>query len=162
VTVPRSRLYVVRVTFRAPMAFVLRWCTDYSPEDSGLEGEQFRRRILERTRQHVVYEDLDDSPGGWMWSRWNITIHPPDRWHGTAVGNYRSWDVDYRLNSLPGDRTQLTLRGRRSPLLLGMKNPPKTELERELTRSWEKFGRALEADYRKGRPKRSGRTRDRR
>jgi hypothetical protein len=97
-----------------------------------------------------------------MWSRWNITIHPPDRWHGTAVGNYRSWDVDYRLNSLPGDRTQLTLRGRRSPLLLGMKNPPKTELERELTRSWEKFGRALEADYRKGRPKRSGRTRDRR
>jgi hypothetical protein len=97
-----------------------------------------------------------------MWSRWNISIHPPDRWHGEAVGNYRAWDVDYRLKSLPGDLTQLTLRGRRTPLLLGMRNPSKTELERELTQSWEKFGRALEADYRKSRRKRSGRTRGRR
>jgi len=155
----RSGLYVVHATFRAPMSFVLRWCTDYSPEDPGLEGERFRRRILKRTRTNVVYEDLDDTPGGWMWSRWNITIHPPDRWHGEAVGNYRGWAVDYRLKSLPGDRTQLTLRGRRAPLLLGKKNPPKAELERELTQSWTKFARALEADYAKSRRKGSGRAR---
>jgi hypothetical protein len=157
-----SRLYIVRATFRAPMAFVLRWCTDYSPEDSGLEGEQFRRRILARTRRRVVYEDLDDTPGGWMWSRWTVRIHPPDRWHGEATGNYRGWDVEYRLKSLPGARTQLTLRGRRTPLLLGKSNPPRTELERELTRTWERFGRALEADYRKSRRKRPGRTHHRR
>ena len=97
-----------------------------------------------------------------MWSHWNITIHPPNHWHGDAVGNYRAWDVDYRLKSLPGDRTQLTLRGRRTPLLLGGRNPPKAELERELTETWRKFSRALEADYRKSRRKRSGRTRGRR
>jgi hypothetical protein len=144
------------------MPFVLRWCTDYSPEDSGLEGEKFRRRILERTRRRVVYEDLDESPGGWMWSHWNVSIHPPDRWHGEAVGNYRAWDIDYRLKSLPGDRTQMTLRGRRTPLLLGTKNPTKTELERELTKTWAKFARALEADYRKSVRKQSGRIRRRR
>ncbi len=141
------------------MSFVLRWCTDYSPEDSRLEGEKFRRQILERSRGRVVYEDLDATSGGWMWSRWTVTIRPPGRWHGKAVGNYRGWDVDYRLKPLPGDRTQLTLRGRRTPLLLGAKNPPKAELERELGDSWKKFGRALEADYRKSRRARPGRTR---
>jgi hypothetical protein len=87
VTAPRSRLYVVRPTFRAPMALVLRWCTDYSPQDPGLEGDEFRRRILERTRRHVIYEDLDDTPSGWMWSRGVITIHPP------IAGMVRQWGI---------------------------------------------------------------------
>ena len=73
---------------------------------------------------------------------------------GMAVGNRRAWDIDYRLKSLPGDRTQLTLRGRRTPLLLGPKNPPKAKLQKNLTQSWQKFARALEADYRKSRRKR--------
>jgi hypothetical protein len=157
----KSRLYIVRTTFRAPMPFVLRWCTDYTPEDPGLEGGEFRRRILERTRRRVVYEDLDDTPGGWMWSRWTVNIHPPDRWHGEAVGNYRAWAADYQLKSLPGDRTQLTLRARRTPLLLGTKNPPRKDLEKELTQDWVKFGRSLEADYKKSRRKRSDQTRHR-
>jgi hypothetical protein len=155
----KSQVYVVRATFRAPMGFVLRWCTDYSPEDSGLEGEKFRRRILERSRRRVVYEDLDDSPDGWMWSRWTIQIHPPDRWHGEAVGNYRDWEIDYQLKSLPGDVTELTLIGRRTPHVLGTKNPRKSELEGELAENWRKFGRALEADYRATLRKRSGGTR---
>jgi hypothetical protein len=138
------------------MDFVLGWCTDYSPEDPKLEGDGFQRRILERTKRRVVYEDLDSTPGGWMWSRWTVSIHPPDRWHGEAVGNYRRWDIDYTLRSLPDARTQFTLQGRRTPLLLGAKNPPKAELEKELTRMWQKFGRALESDYRKSRRPRAG------
>jgi hypothetical protein len=78
--------------------------------------------------------------------------HPsPDRWHGALVGNYRTWDVDHRSKSLPGDRTQLTLRGRRAPLLLGKQNPSRVELETGLTQAWTRFARALEADYAKSR-----------
>jgi hypothetical protein len=158
---PRTVLYTVRATFRAPLPYVLQWCTDYSPQDSGLEGEHFRRQILERTRSRVVYEDLDQTADGWMWSRWIVTIQPPDGWHGDAVGNYRTWSIDYRLKGLSGDRTQLTLRGRRTPNLLGTKNPPKAELERGLTKTWAKFARALEADYKKSVRKKSGQRRSR-
>jgi hypothetical protein len=139
------------------MSFALRWCTDFSAEDPRLEGDKFRRKILKRSRSRVVYEDLDTTSIGWMWSRWTVTIRPPDRWHGTAVGNYRGWEVDYQLKPLSDGRTQFILRGRRTPLLLGAKNPPRVELERDLGKTWNKLGRALEADYRKGRRARSSR-----
>ncbi len=143
--------YVVRTKFNAPVPFVLRWCTDYSPTDAKLERSRFRRRILKRSPGRVVFEDLDHTPEGWVWSRWTVTIHPPDRWHGEAVGNYRGWHVDYRLTSLPRDRTLLTLRGRRTPMVLGTENPSKRSLERGLAHDWENFRRALEADYARSR-----------
>jgi hypothetical protein len=60
----RTRLDTVRATFRAPMSFVLHWCTGSSPEALRLEGGSFRRRFLNRSRWHVVYEDLEDTPEG--------------------------------------------------------------------------------------------------
>ncbi|MGI0130962.1 MAG: hypothetical protein ACREEC_12570 [Thermoplasmata archaeon] len=96
-----------------------------------------------------MYEDLDTTGDGWLWSRWVVTIRPPDRWHGESVGNYRKWDVDYRLEPLADGRTQLTLRGRRTPFVLGRTSPAKAAIEKNLRKSWEMFARALEADYRK-------------
>ena len=146
---PRSRVYEVRTEFRAPMDFVLRWCTDYSSDDAKLEGEKFRRRVIERSRRRIVYEDLDETPTGWSWAHWTIIVHPPDHWHGDSVGSLRGWSIDYRLKPLPNGRTQFTMRGRRFPLGIGTKNPPKRELESDLAKNWRAFGRALEADYRK-------------
>jgi hypothetical protein len=97
----------------------------------------------------VSYEDLDDTPGGWMWTRWSVTLTPPDRWHAEALGNYRDWKLDYSLRSLADGRTELILRGRRRPAVLGKANPPKAELEGSLRKDWTQFGRALEADYRR-------------
>jgi hypothetical protein len=142
-------LYEIRVTFRVPLDFAFRWCTDYNSDDPGLEGESYRRQVLERRKDHVVYEDLDSTPAGWMWSRWNVVLKPPDRWFGRAVGNYRGWNVRYRLSARPGGRTELWLRGRRHPMQLGTVNPRKSELEAELRANWTKFGRAMEADYRR-------------
>jgi len=146
---PRSRVYQVRTTFRAPMAFVLGWCTDFTSEDAGLEGDKFRRRVIERSRRKIVYEDLDDTPTGWVWSRWTVTVQPPDRWHGDSVGSVRGWSVDYRLKPLVDGRTRFTMHGRRFPLGLGTNNPPKRDLESDLSENWRRLGRALEADYRK-------------
>jgi hypothetical protein len=144
-----SGVYEVRRTFRAPLGFSYRWCTDYSDRDPGLEGTGGTRRVLERTRRRVVYEDLEKTRDGWSWSRWTVQLRPPDRWRGVAVGNYRSWTIDYRLEAVGPERTGFRLRGRRRPMLLGTKNPPRGALERDLARSWRKLARALESDYRR-------------
>ncbi len=145
------RTYEVRTVFRAPLDFAYAWCTDYTPEDRKLEGDPGSRQILRKGRRTVVYEDLNETPDGWMWSRQTVTLHPPDRWHATAVGNYRTWVLDYALRELPDGRTEFTMRGRRRATPLGRRNPPKSVLEKELHEMWANLGRALERDFRASR-----------
>jgi hypothetical protein len=143
--------YQVRAEFRAPLEFVYRWCTDYTATDARYEGEGYQRRILQRSRRTVVYEDLDEIQRGWYWSRHVVRLMPPDRWHSDSVGSHREIALDYRLSRLPGGRTRLVLTGRRRPYGVGGKNPPKAEWERSVGEAWVKFGRALERDFRKSR-----------
>jgi hypothetical protein len=146
--------YEVRVRFRAPVKFVYRWCTDYTPGDARLEGEGFRRWILRRSAREVTYEDLEETKDGWFWTRHEVRLTPPDRWHSDSIGSHRAYSLDYRLTELPGDRTQLTLTARRSPYGIGGKNPAKAQWERSVAKSWKSFGRFLERDYRKSRTRR--------
>jgi 2-polyprenyl-6-methoxyphenol hydroxylase-like FAD-dependent oxidoreductase len=141
--------YEIRTVFRAPLAFAYRWCTDYSPKDPQLEGEESTRKVLQKEPRRVVYEDLEETPEGWMWSRWVVTLRPPDRWHGEAVGNYRTWSADYALAPLPDGRTAFRFEGERRPSGLGERNPPKAQMERQLRSMWRELGHALEADYRR-------------
>jgi hypothetical protein len=143
-----TAVYEVRSTFRAPLPFVFEWCTDYTPGDPSLEKEPFTRRILERSRRRAVYEDLFDTPNGWMWSHQVVTLRPPNRWHAEATGSHRTWSLDYVLTELPDGGTELWLRGERTPTPLAGRNPPKARLEKELRTSWKNYGRALERDYR--------------
>jgi hypothetical protein len=145
-----SRIYEIRTLFRAPLAYVYRWCTDYAPGDARLEKDDYTRKILTRNARSVVYEDLSETSKGWMWSHQVVTLRPPNRWHAEATGSHRHWSLDYELRELPDGGTELHLRGVRTPTQLG-KNPPKVRLERELQAMWANFGQALERDYRKSR-----------
>jgi len=147
-------MYEVRRTFQAPLDFAYAWCTDYSEADRVLQGETGSRQLIRKTSRTVVYEDMDATPHGWMWSRQTVTLRPPDRWHAVAVGNYRTWDLDYTLRELSGERTAFSMRGARRATALGVKNPPKAVLEKELRAMWRNLGRALERDYRATRSKR--------
>jgi hypothetical protein len=146
-------VYEIRRTFRAPLDFAYAWCTDYTTEDRQLEGEAdtATRQILRKTRTTVVYEDLDATPDGWKWSRQTVTLRPPDAWRATAVGNHRTWDLEYRLRALPDGRTEFWMRGRRRATEIGGRNPPKRVLEKELFDMWGHLGRAMERDYRRSR-----------
>lgn len=144
--------YEVRCEFRAPLEFVYRWCTDYTPEDAKYESENYQRRILRRSSREVVYEDLEETPQGWVWSRHVVRLQPPSHWHSDSVGSHRSISLDYRLSRLPGGRTQLVLTARRRPTVLGGKNPAKSQWERSVRRTWAGFARALERDFRKASP----------
>lgn len=143
--------YHVHVTFRAPLSFSYAWCTDFSPLDAKLEGEDYHRKVLRRSRRSVVYEDLEDAPGGWHWARYNVALGPPDRWHMESTGNHVQVVADYQLTALPRDRTRFDLRWRRRPGLLEFTRVPKGENERSTTVAWQRFARALERDHRKSR-----------
>jgi len=147
--------YEVRAEFRAPLEFVYRWCTDYTPDDARYEAEAYRRRILHRSARTVVYEDLDETRQGWSWSRHVVRLQPPDRWHSDSVGSHREIALDYRLFRLPGGRTRLILTGRRRPCGVGGKKPSKADWERSVSLAGRRFGRALERDFRTSQARRS-------
>ena len=146
-------LYEIRITFRAPLSFTFRWCTDYTSQDPELLRWAFQRKVVEKGPRRRVFEELEVSPSGWDWSRWVVTLHPPNKWHAEAVGNLRDWSVDYLLTPVGDQRTELWLRLRRRPRGLGRRNPGKARFERVLLTMWKGYGRALERDYRRRTPR---------
>ena len=147
--------YEVRSTIRAPLPFVYRWCTDYTPNDPRYSREKYERRILGRSDREVVFEDLYDTKQGWIWIRRRVRLQPPAGWHADSVGSDRALSVEYRLTELSPDRTLLTIRARRRPYGIGVKNPSRSVWEHSVAANWVKFGRALEREYQRGRPGRS-------
>ena len=147
----RPQSFHVRAEFRAPLDFVFRWCTDYRSDDARREKDHYTRRILSRSRNRVVYEDLSSHGDGWRWSRHTVDLHPPLRWHSDSVGSHRTLDLDYTLTALGPERTRLDLRWRRWATPIGAPRIPKRETERETTVAWVHFGKELEKDYRKSR-----------
>lgn len=145
-------VYEIKTVFHAPLDYAYAWCTDFTDVDRKLQGDPGARQLIRRNRRTVVYEDLNETPHGWMWSRQVVTLHPPNRWTATAEGNYRTWDLVYTLRPLRDGSTEFTMRGKRRATPLGVKNPSKAALEHELRTMWRNLGRALERDYRAGRP----------
>jgi hypothetical protein len=131
------------------MAFVHRWCTDYSPNDPKIEGEKYVRRVLKRTKRRVVYEDLWESKEGWFWARYVVDLKPPTSWHMESLGNSSHLIGDYTLTRGSNGTTDFHLRYRRKPSVLPFHKVAARRRGVEDTRAWRRFARALEADYRK-------------
>ena len=138
----------IQVTFQVPIAFAFSWCTDFSSEDGKLAGESFRRKVVQRTPRRVVFEDIEESRDGWIWSREVVTLRPPNRWHMDGIGNRRDVTADYLLTSLPTGGTLLDLRWRRRPNVPGAGKLTKAQREASALRSWKRFASAMERDYR--------------
>ena len=138
----------VKVAFRVPIEFAFGWCTDYTPQDAALEGESYQRKIVERSPRRVVFEDLEEGASGWIWARDEVTLRPPRRWHMEGTGSHRDVVADYELTELPDGRTQLELVWWRQPHGPG-KKVPRAQREKETTRAWKRFAKAMEQDYRK-------------
>ncbi len=137
----------VAVEFDVPLDFAFAWCTDYTPEDAALEGETYTRKIIERSARRVVFEDLEETPSGWVWARDVVNLRPPNRWHMESVGSHRDATADYVLTQLPGGRTRLELRWWRAPHPPG-KKVPRAQREKETGTAWKRFAKAMERDHR--------------
>jgi len=141
--------YRIRVSFRVPLAFAFAWCTDYTPDGAKLEGETYVRKIIERTPLRVIFEDLEETKAGWVWSRDVVVLRPPNRWHMDGVGNRRDVTADYVLSSLLDGRTSLDLRWRRRPKDPAAAKLTKAQREADALRAWKRFKAAMERDYRR-------------
>jgi len=146
--------YQIDVSFRVPLDFAFAWCTDYTPDDAKLEGESYQRKIIERSRRRVVFEDLEETKDGWVWGQDVVTLLPPDRWHMDGVGNRRDVTADYKLTKLPDGRTRLHLQWRRRPNVPAAKELTKAQREADALRAWKRFAVAMERDYRRSQGRR--------
>ena len=145
--------YHVEVTLPVPLPFAFAWCTDFRPDDAEREGESYLRKVVERGARRVVFEDAEETPQGWDWARYEVTLQPPNRWHMHRIGNHVDAVGDYRLTALPGNRTRFELTWRRRPGLFDFHRGSKRERERLTTIAWRRFGRAMGRDYKKSRAK---------
>ena len=139
--------YHITVDFDVPLSFAYRWCTDFQPDDSALAGEHFDRRILRRSRNEVLFEDLWWERDGWFWRRNRVALHPPDSWHVDSVGNFRDSTLDYHLTELPGGQTRFDLRLRRRPVPGRGRQLVRATLEAELRWRWRRYAREMVRDY---------------
>jgi hypothetical protein len=142
-------IYEMSVEFRAPLSYVYRWCTNYTPKDARLAGDDYERRIISRSPRRVLFEDLWWEPDGWRWRRSDVSLKPPALWVAVSMGNVREARIEYRLSAVSKLRTRLDIRMRRRPGLRAPRQPPKRELEAEINQMWRKFARSLETDYRR-------------
>lgn len=85
----------------APLGFVYDWCTDYREDDNRITRSKSRRRILEKTRQRVIYTTREKGAKS-AGAASIVTLHPPDTWHVDSIGDNRDIVGDYRLTKLAG------------------------------------------------------------
>lgn len=136
---------------RVPLEFAYRWCTDYRSDDLTLPN---KRWILERTRDHLVFEDLnEDHPDGFEWRRLVAVLSPPDRWHVECRGNRFDFSIWYTLAPGRTGRTTLTIRGRGRYLVPGTRQRIRVSrktssvLDSYFRQGWKRLGTKLERDY---------------
>lgn len=156
------RSYHVSVEIRAPLPFTFQWCTDYTSDDGRYGGEDktlgLKRRIIEKKRRRVTFENLYDQGRGWAWERHVVTLIPPRRWHAEGVGNYQESVLDYELTAVAPDRTRFDMRWKSRPIGLSEgPRPRKSFIEAYVTGLWTERAKALEAEYRLSRARVKGR-----
>jgi len=144
------------VELPVPLSFAFRWCTDYTAADRKYAGEDvsinLRRKVVSKSKRHVVFENLYDVGGGWGWERHTVTLVPPDRWHSHGIGNYHESVLDYALTAIDNHRTRLDMRWKtrrrgpsRGPRASG------SRVEAYVAGLWRKRARHLERAYRQRR-----------
>jgi hypothetical protein len=141
----------IRQRFRAPLPYVYRWLTDFSPEDPAREKAAYQRKIVERNRRSIIFEDLITRKTGWEVIRNIVTLHPPNRWHAEVGGNGPTWILNYRLSPAETGGTEILIRWiiRRRPHVRGEVIPTKLEAQRMMQGFWKGLADSLDRDYRK-------------
>jgi hypothetical protein len=138
----------IEFQFKAPLKFAYPWCTNFQPIDSKLEKEHYTRKIIERTRKRVIFEDLEEMRDGWVLNRTEVKLRPPNRWDADSHGNRRDAQLHYQLKPLPGKRTQLLLQWTVWPKTPAAARLTAAKRERSAASGWKNFAAALEKDYR--------------
>jgi hypothetical protein len=147
---PINQTYRLSATFNAPLDYVFAWCTDFREDDNKIIGSKTKRRILERSKGRFVWvvnykEDGKDKEG--VRAVW---LHPPDSWHLDTCGDGREVG-DYKLTRVGKTKTRLDMKFVET-YDSAEEVEDKKEWEDDGKRHWAIYKKALEADFKAGRP----------
>jgi hypothetical protein len=113
-------------------------------------GSKTRRHILERTKERFVWVVNYKDGGREKEGVRAVWLHPPDSWHLDTCGDGREVG-DYKLTRLGKTKTRLEMK-----FVETYDSPEevedKEEWEADGKRHWAIYKKALEADFKAGRP----------
>lgn len=145
----KSHSFHVSKVINAPLRFVYGWCTDYRETDPRITGSKSKRRVLMRTKHRVIYVVSYESNGNRRSAVDVVTLHPPKAWHLDFIGDEDDETGDYVLSSLGPRKTRLQMTFTEHYKVRGA--PSKAEDVKHTRDVWDKYGAALEKDYRRRR-----------
>jgi len=149
-TRPVNQKYKISETFDAPIDYVFAWCTDFREDDPKLIGSKTFRKILEKTPEHVVWRVRYKDGKGFSEGVRAVWLNPPKSWHLDTCGDGREVG-DYKLTSLGKSKTRLDMK---YIVTYDSKDDveDKDEWEEDGIRHWKIYRKALEADFKAGKP----------
>ncbi len=149
-----TRAYKCSKIIRAPLGFVYDWCTDFRNDDPAMTGSKSSRRILEKSKERVVYSvDYKDQRKKGHVSV--VTLKPPSAWHLDTAGNEKDTEVaDYRLTKIGEEVTRLDILFRET--FAAMRAPTRGQLSDHVSELWDKYIVYLEREYTMKRTQRGG------
>ncbi len=148
---PVSQTYKLSQKFDAPLDYVFAWCTDFREDDNQKYlGSKTQRKIIEKTGEHVIWRVRYKDGKGFKEGVRAVWLHPPDGWHLDTCGDGREVG-DYKLKSLGKTKTRLDMK---FAVTYESKKDveDRDEWEEDGKKHWKIYRKALEADFKAGRP----------
>ncbi len=149
-TKPVNQTYRLTQTFDAPLDYVFAWCTDFREDDNKLIGSKTVRTILEKSAERVIWRVRYKEGRCFKEGVRAVWLHPPDSWQLDTCGDGREVG-DYKLTPLGKSKTRLDMR-----FVVTYDSTEevedKEEWEADGRREWAIFRKALEEDFKAGRP----------
>ncbi len=146
---PDVRTYHATKVLNAPLKFAYRWCTDFRDTDPKITGSGNRRKILEKTKERVIYTIRYKSGGKTRTAVNIVTLHPPRSWHLDSRGDEDDEEGEYRLSKLGSAKTRLDMKFIERWKIGDY--PSKSDYLKSIHDVWTKYAAALEKDYRRHR-----------
>ena len=133
-------------TFKAPLDFVFRWCTDFREDDGEMIGSKAKRTFLEKTSKRVIWVVEYKEDGRVQQGIRVVWLHPPDSWNLDTCGDHREIG-EYVLSPKGKNKTRLDMKFKVS---YDSKEDvsDKKKWEKEVAEEWQTFADHLEKDYR--------------
>jgi len=141
----RSHTIHVSKVINAPLSFVYKWCTDYREDDPKITGSKNQRKILQKTRQRVIYLSIYKRRGKFKYAVNIVTLYPEKAWHLDFLGEEDEETGDYRLTRLGARRTRLDMVFKERYKIRGA--PTKAQDTKGTNEIWDKYVAALQRDY---------------
>ena len=137
--------YGITVIFDAPLAYVYRWCTDFSDEDPKIINAPYTRHVIEKTKSRSIWIQHYSRDGVEKEGVRIVTMTPPKSWHLESVNEELNRTGDYKLTPLGCGKTKLDIR--LSTKYFTVEPEPAKKLTEGLAEDWVKYKAALQKDY---------------